>query len=174
MAKLIGHLPRQPTRIPQESSFTLLMIINSLPTIKTTLRGHRSPQNIARKENTLPKILRFITPNKSFLARDMSLRRKPQSLMPITDTVASRTLASPKPVLPLPGVGITHSTIRITIIRISPRGSWREAHRRRWMTTGSCSPNSSIRGVRRRTYISASTHQLLTQLQTIEQTQNSS
>lgn len=119
----------------------------------------------------LPRILRLITLNKS-QARDMSLRRKPLSQMPITDTEALRTLSSLKPVLPLVVVvAITHSTIRITIIRISPQVSWREAHRRRWMTTGQCSPNNT-RGGRRRTYTSASTLQLLPQLLTIEPTQS--
>ena len=172
MARLIGHLPRLLIRIPQGSSSTLLMIINSLQPIKITLRGRHSPRNIARKGNTLPKILRFITPNKSFQARDMSPRRKRLSQMPLTDTVASRTLSSPKQVLP-PVVAITHSTIRITIIRISPQVSWREARRRRWMTMGPCSPNSSTRGGRKRTYTSVSTHKRLPQLLTIEPTQNS-
>lgn len=174
MARLIGHLPRLLIRIPQGSSSTLLMIINSLQTIITTLRGRHSPRNIARKGNTLPKILRFITANKSFPAQDMSLRRKPQSLMPITDTEASRTLHSLKQVLPPVEVAITHSTIRITIIRISPQGLWREVPRRRWMTTEPFYPNSSIRGGQRRTYTYASTHHLKPQLLIIEPTQNSS
>ena len=172
MAKRIGHLPRLPIRIPQGSSSSPLMIINSLQTIITNLMGFRNLRSIARKGNMLPRILRIITPNRS-QARDMSRRKKLRSQMPITDTEALRTLSSLKPVLPLV-VAITHSTIRITIIRISPRESWREAHRRRWMTTGQCSPNNSTRGGRRRTYTSASTLQLLPQSLTTEPTQNSS
>ena len=69
----------------------------------------------------LPRFLRIITLNKS-QARDMSHRKKPLSQMPITVTEALKTLLSLKPVLPLGVVvAITHSTIRITIIRISPQ-----------------------------------------------------
>ena len=151
MAKLIGHLPQLPTRIPPGSSFSPLMIINSLQTITTSLMGCQNLRNIARKGNMLPRILIIITLNKS-QARDMSHRKKPLSQMPIIVTEALRTLSSLKPVLPLVVVvAITHSIIRITIIRISPQESWREVHRRRWMTTGQCSPNNSTRGGRRRT-----------------------
>jgi hypothetical protein len=151
MAKRIGHLPQLPIRIPQGSSSSPLMIINSLQTITTSLMGCRNLRNIARKGNMLPRILIIITLNKS-QARDMSHRKKLLSQMPIIVTEALRTLSSLKPVLPLVVVvAITHSTIRITIIRISPQESWREVHRRRWMTTGQCSPNNSTRGGRRRT-----------------------
>ncbi len=172
MAKLIGRQPRPLIRIPQGPSSTLLMIINSLQTIKTTLRGRLNPRNIVRKGNTQPRILRIIILNKSQSRRGMSHRRKALYQRLITDTLALRTLLYLKPVPPVV-VAITLSIIRITIIRISPQGSWRGAHRRRWMTMALCSPNNSTRGGRRQTYTSASTLQLQPLLQIIEPTQNS-
>ena len=99
----------------------------------------------------LLRMVKVISLNKS-PARDIPNRKEPLCQIPITDTEALRTAFSLKPVLPLVVAAIKHSTIKITITRISPQESWREVHRRRWMIMEPCCRNNSTRGGQRRTY----------------------